>query len=153
MAPVRTGDVFEVSTNRGLAYAQCTHRHPTYGHLIRVLPGLFDARPDDLAVLARGPARFCTFFPLQAAVNQKIVTVVSYEPVPVEAQEFPLFRSGVVNPATRRVDVWWLWDGEHEWRVGRLSAAQRRLPIRGVWNDTLLVERILADWTPETDPT
>lgn len=153
MARVRMGDVFEIPTDRGVAYAQCTHRHPTYGHLIRALVGLFDARPDDLAVLVRGPARFCTFFPLPAAVRQKIVTLVGNEPIPVEARAFPLFRAGAVDPATGRVDVWWLWDGEREWRVGSLSDAERRLPIRGVWNDTMLRERIVADWTPETDPT
>ncbi|WP_176536262.1 hypothetical protein [Rhizobium sp. L9] len=47
--------------------------------------------------------------------------------------------------------MWWLWDGEKEWRIGQLSAEQHQLSIRGVWNDTLLVERIEFGWTPEID--
>ena len=31
---------------------------------------------------------------------------------------------------------------------GELTPEQRKLPIRGVWNDTLLVERIEADGYP-----
>jgi hypothetical protein len=153
MARVKVGDVFELSTDRGLVYAQCTHRHPMYGELVRVLPGFFEKRPEEFAELVGRPTKFCTFFPLQAAATKRVVIVVANEPVPPEAQAFPVFRAGVVNPATGKVDVWWLWDGEKEWRVGRLSDEQRRLPIRGVWNDTLLIERIVSDWTPETDPT
>ena len=43
-------------------------------------------------------------------------------------------------------------DGEKEWRIDGMTQEQRKLSIRGVWNDTLLVERINACWTPETDP-
>jgi hypothetical protein len=38
----RIGDVVEISTPRGLAYAQFTHKHvtpPKFGALIRVAPG------------------------------------------------------------------------------------------------------------------
>ena len=152
MVRVRVGDVFEIGTERGFAYAQCTHRHPRYGELVRVLPGFFDTRPGDFGDLVRRPTLFCTFFPLKAAAG-RVVTIVANEPVPAEAQEFPVFRAGVVNPATGKVDVWWFWDGEREWRVGPISEEQRRMPIRGVWNDTLLIERIVSGWTPETDPT
>jgi hypothetical protein len=72
--------------------------------------------------------------------------------VPLEAQAFPTFRNGVIDPSTGKVKVWWLWNGEKEWRVGEITAEQRRLPILGVWNDTLLIERIESGWTPETHP-
>ena len=41
----RIGDVVEISTPRGLAYAQFTHKHdapPKFGALIRVAPGYYD---------------------------------------------------------------------------------------------------------------
>lgn len=153
MTRVKIGDVFELSTERGLVYGQCTHRHPMYGELIRVLPGFFRQTPTEFEVLVRRRARFCVFFPLGAAVRQKVVRIVANEPVPAEAQQFPIFRAGSINRSTGKVDVWWLWDGKKEWRVGQLTDEERRLPIRGVWNDTLLVDRILGGWTPETDPT
>ncbi len=93
------------------------------------------------------------FFPLNAAIDQHIVSIVANVALPSDAQKFPTFRAGVVDPATRKVGVWWLWDGEKEWRVGQLTVEQRCLSIRGVWNDTLLIERIESGWTPETDPT
>ena len=153
MARPRPGDIFEISTPRGLAYAQVTHHHPQYGALIRVLPGLFDARPASFDDLSGRPERFRAFFPLQAAVSRGLVTLVAHAPIPAGAQAFPTFRAGVVDPATGKVAVWWFWDGQREWRAGPLTDADRRMPIRGVWNDTLLVERIVSGWTPETDPT
>ena len=66
---------------------------------------------------------------------------------------FPTFRAGTPDPVTRKVETWWWWDGEREWRVGPLTPEQRAFPIRGVWNDTMLVARLEAGWTPATDPT
>jgi hypothetical protein len=39
MRPARIGDVVEIPTARGLAYAHLTHKAPIYGHLIRVVEG------------------------------------------------------------------------------------------------------------------
>jgi choline dehydrogenase-like flavoprotein len=148
----KIGDVIEIPTRVGLAYAQFSHLHPRYNALLRVLPGKFDSRPSDLSTLVAGKERFVTFFPLQAAVNQGILCVAGNYPIPSAASSFPLFRTGIEDPQTRKVKVWWLWDGEKEWKVGDITQEQRKLPLRGIWNDTLLIERIEADWTPETDP-
>jgi hypothetical protein len=64
-----------------------------------------------------------------------------------------VFRAGVVDPAVGKVVDWWLWDGEKEWRVGSISDEQRKLPIRGCWNDTMLIKRIEEGWLPENDAT
>ncbi len=65
----------------------------------------------------------------------------------------PTFRTGVINPKTGKVDVWWLWDGNREWKIGAISEEQRKFPIRGSWNDTLFIERIEEGWLPEKDST
>ena len=101
----------------------------------------------------RGNLFFSTFFPLGAAVNRCIVSVVGNATIPEKQKPFPLFRNGVVDPKTKKVETWWLWDGEKEWCIGKLTKEQRRLPLNEVWNDTLLVERIESGWTPETDQT
>jgi hypothetical protein len=146
----KIGDVIEISTLSGLAYAQFTHKHPTYGALIRVLPGLFPQRPAEFSLLVQQAEQFVTFFPLGAACNRKIVRVVAEEPIPAGAEEFPLFRSGV-RAQDGQVHTWWLWDGDREWKIGALKPEQHRLPIRGIWNDTLLVERILSGWRHEVE--
>ncbi|WP_064843197.1 MULTISPECIES: hypothetical protein [unclassified Rhizobium] len=153
MAKLRIGDIVEINTAKGLAYAHYAHRHKQYGALLRVFGKLFNARPDSFADLVRSRPVFMCFFPLNAAVHRRIVSIAGDEALPVEARKFPIFRAGVVDPATRKVEVWWLWDGEKEWPIGQLTAEQRQLSIRAIWNDTILVERIEAGWTPEADPT
>lgn len=150
---VRLGDVVEIATPKGLAYAWYVNKHEKYGALLRVQAALHTRRPEDLGAGTTGEVAFLCFFPLQAAVSAAIVTVVGNQAVPAEASSFPVFRAGVVNPKTGKVDTWWFWDGEHEWRVGALTEEQRSMPIRGVWNDTLLIERIISGWRPENDPT
>src|SRR5712692_3783054 len=65
---IQIGDVIEIPTTKGLAYAQYTHQHRTHGGLIRVIEPLFQSRPREFSELAKGPARFSTFFPVTAAV-------------------------------------------------------------------------------------
>ena len=158
MAPVtrvrpRIGDVVEIPTPRGLAYAQFTHKHtspPRYGDLVRVLPGVFAVRPDDFSALVNSDPQFVAFIPLGPACARKLFHIVANESVPPVAQVFPLFRSSARGPGGVR-GPWWLWDGTTEWRVGELKPGMEKLPIRGTWNYTLLLERITQGWRHEHD--
>ena len=152
MARIKMGDIIEIPTLKGLAYAQCINKHKSYGALLRVCSKLYEACPDDLDNILSGEVQFVCFFPLQAAVNQSIVAVAGNADVPAEASTMPVFRNGVMDPKTRKVAVWWFWDGEKEWRVGSLTEEQKKMPILGCWNDTLLIERLLSGWRPENDP-
>lgn len=153
MAKLTIGDVIEIPIKGGYSYAQYTHKHKLFGALLQVRLEVFPTRPEDVIRVLQCEPAFCCFFPLDSAVKHGDVTVIGNFPIPAGQREFPVFRAGVVDPATQRVQVWWLWDGEKEWRVGNLTDDQRRLSIRGVWNDTLLIERIESGWRPETDPT
>jgi len=149
---IRIGDVIEIRTSRGLAYAQFQAKEALHGSLIRVLPGFHATRPADLeAVVARKEA-FVAFVPLQSMVNRSACEVVANHPLPTHARQFPLFRAGTSDPQTGKVANWWLWDGEQEWVVGNLTEAQRDLPIRSTWTESLLVKNIEMGWTPRTDP-
>jgi hypothetical protein len=150
---IHIGDVIEIRTTKGLAYAQYTHKHKQYGALLRVFNRIYLEQPTDLKSLIIEEEAFQCFFPLSAALNLKLVRVVTNISVPEKNKKFPTFRAGIVDPATKKVAVWWLWDGEKEWRIGELDKEQKKLPIRGIWNDTLLIERIDSGWTPETDLT
>jgi hypothetical protein len=114
------------------------------------LPGVFARRPDDFKDLASVKEIFFTFFPLQAAINRKIVEVVWHENVPDHAQKFPLFRNGLPNPATGKVEVWWLWDGVKDWKVGKLTPEQLDLPILSIPSYPVLIDRIETGWTPQS---
>ena len=153
MGRLKIGDIVEIGTPQGMAYAVLTHKHAQYGALIRVLGKIHEDRPSDASEILVHDVQFSCFFPLGAAVARKIVSVVGTVQLPAELATFPVFRTGVVDPATGKVRVWWFWDGTTEWAVGELTTEQRQVPIRGVWNDALLVERLLAGWTAESDPT
>lgn len=138
------GDIVEIPLpNNGTGYAQYTHKHKQYGALLRVFQT--HDKIDDLAELLNLPHQFTTFFPLGAAVNREIVSIAGNFPVQEEFKTFPIFRAGVANQSGV-VEVWWLWDGENEERVGNLSPDQMKFPIRGAINDTLLIERICSGW-------
>lgn len=152
---VKIGDVFEIQTKKGLAYAQYTHFHsqpPRYGYLIRVLPGFFDQRPKEFSEIVKSPSKIVKFFPLQAAVNKGIVIIVANEQIPIHAQKFPIFRTGIIEPKTKKVRDWWFWDGNKEWKIGKITRDQKKMPIRGLVNDTKLIELIESGWAPENDP-
>jgi hypothetical protein len=149
---VQIGDIIEIPTAKGLAYAQYTHQHRTYGGLIRVFDPLFANQPNSFSDLINAPVRFSTFFPVVAAIKNGVFRVVGHESVAPHNQSFPIFRNGVADPKTKKVSVWWFWDGEREWKVGAITPEQREMPIVGVWNDTLLIERIESGWTPTNDP-
>jgi hypothetical protein len=143
------GDVIEIETPRGLAYAQYTHEHrdpPRYGSLLRVLPGLYEMRPAEFATLVAEDERFWVFFPLRAATRRQIARIVANESVPEAKRPFPVFRARNGVGAS-----WWMWDGKREWRARRGDTWTPRA-LSSVWNDTLLIERIADGWTPVDSP-
>ena len=146
----RIGDVIEVATPKGLAYAQFTHKHdapPRYGPLIRVLPGSYEKRPDSFGELVLQKERFFVFFPLGAACARGLVRIVANKAIPEWARSFPILRSEAYEGPS-----WYLWDGRRKWRVFQLTAEERGYSPIAIWNDTLLIERIVDGWSPADEP-
>lgn len=155
-ARAKIGDIIEIQTTKGLAYAQVTHIHkepPRYGHLLRVLEGFYQSRPVDLHWLASQPVQFQIFFPASSAVNQKIVAIAGTVTVPAPWNDFPVFRvMGLIDPVTKKAKRWGLWTGETKVRLERaLTEEEKKLPILEVVNDTMLIELITDGWRPEYD--
>jgi hypothetical protein len=144
----RLGDIIEIATPDGVAYAHYTHKHPQYGALLRIIPGIHAKPLSNFAELVKCSPQFLTFFPLGAACKRRIVRIAANELLPPQARTFPTFRTGIANQ-DGKVDTWWLWDGKKEWKVGALTLDTAKLPVRGVCNDTLLVERIVTGWRHE----
>jgi|SRR5450830_1436947 len=147
---IKAGDVFSMQTASGSAYFQFVKKNPLMGALIRVLPGMYLNEPD-LDELVQKETNFWIFFPVGSALKKKIIQRVKNVVVPLHSKETPVFRTGVVDPSTGRVENWWFWDGEEGRMVGEITEEQRKFPIRGVWNDTLLIQRIEEGWLPEKD--
>jgi hypothetical protein len=149
----RIGDIVEITTSKGLAYALYSHEHakpPFMGSLLRVWSGFHPIRPSSFSELARQKEQFSVFFPLRAALKQGIVQIVGHEELPDWALPFPVFRNGLPD-RDGKIHDWWLWDGENEWTVGQLLPEMRAFPRDGVVNDTRLIEMIEAGYRPEDD--
>lgn len=58
---VKLGDILQVLTSQGVAYAQVTHKHPEFGFLIRVLPEFHNEQPKDFSVVVYGEPQFSAF--------------------------------------------------------------------------------------------
>ena len=146
----RIGDVVEIATTKGLAYAQYSHDHAEYGSLIRVLPGFFAQRPEDVCAVAQQPETFFTFYPVNVAARRKAICIVGRCPVPESARPFPLLRhTGGKDRATQEM-TWLLWDrnGVAAARVKELTEEQKRMSTAEICNHEALVEMITTGWTP-----
>jgi hypothetical protein len=151
MKRLKIGDIIEIKTEKGLVYAQYTHNNKLMGTLIRVFQKFYPDRPRSFNEIVNGDIRFVTFFPLKEAVKRNIVEIIDNCNIPDKAKKFPIFKNGVINSLTGKVDTWWLWDGEKDWKVGKLNSEQQSYPIQEIWNDTLLIERIVSEWRQEND--
>jgi hypothetical protein len=148
----RIGDVVEISTKRGFAYGHYVLRHEQMGALLRVFPGFFSERPTDFTELVSQPPRLVTFFPIGAAVHRGIFPVIAHVPVSEADQILPPFKARGHIDRQGRVHDWWIRDGERERRIsGRLPTKYHSLPEWEIINDTLLIERLQEDWTPELE--
>ncbi len=145
----KPGDIIEIETPQGLAYAQFTHRHDEYGQLIGVFPGFHDQRPDDFAEIVRGEEQFMTFVALDACIKDGLLAIAGHEEVPETKRTFPCFRSSNDERTKEVSKHWWLWDGEQSWYVGELTEEQRHLPIKGIANPAAIVIRLMNGWKAE----
>lgn len=146
----RIGDVVEIVTKDGAAFAQYIHQHGDFGEVLRVL-GPADSDSDSQRVASR-PTQFVTFFPLGAACRRGIARILGPAAVPPDFTEFPSFRQALrLDPQSAAPCNWLLWSGADERIVAELTAEQRRWPIRAIMNDTMLVHRVLTGWTAEQE--
>jgi len=147
---IRVGDVVEVPTSKGLAYAQVSHIHreerSAYGPLLRVFPTFFMRRPERLADLVSQETTVLMFCALSYAVKQGLCEIVGNVPVPVMYREFPVFRA--TDDPTGIAGNWSFWDGKKTWFVGRITPEQRKMPFRSICDGVLFRERIEQGWTP-----
>lgn len=148
MAKIKLGDIFEINTPKGKAYLHYIYKDKTIGEIIRVLPGLYSDRLDNFDELASLKERYMIFFPLFFASNRKIVEQVGY--YPVDRYEKPQYMR--TEFSVRGEFLGWHIVNTDTWQrqmVETLTPEQKKLSPWGVWNDTLLVENLVDDWSLE----
>lgn len=146
----KPGDTFAIATPKGAGYFQFVGKDPTLGALIRILPGTFPEPPADLAALAASRELYYVNFPLGAAVRRNLVRWVGHFELPEGVVSNPPRRQSLkFLPLSR--DRWRLFDGVDYQVVDSLTEEQGNWSPDGVWNDTLLAERMAEGWLPRDD--
>jgi hypothetical protein len=154
------GDICELKTPIGLAYAQYTHHTKNMGHLVRILPGTYSTRPD-LALLAKQKELYFVFYALEYALRAKEAEIVLNEEVPEWAKKYPLMRkAGGLTDAEGRTLNWTIAPADklstvvdlHEaLQVRGLTPEQRTLSVYALSPHTALARDIARGWLPERD--
>jgi hypothetical protein len=148
MARISIGDVFELPTAKGKAYLHYVHKMKNGLEMVRVLKGLHQDPPASFDELVAEPEQFVVGFPLNAAFNRKIVhRVASGQIVEFSPPEFMRTKHKVPG----EFDGWQIVNTSTMARktVKSLSESERSLSPSGIWNDTLLIERLESGWTLE----
>lgn len=145
----KVGDVIQLLTSKGMAYAQFTHKHKEYGHLLAIFEGFHTHPPENFSEIVNLEPQFHAFFPLQTALNQSLVSVVTNTPVAETNQAFPMFRTCSYGRDRER-GPWWFWDGDHEQIIDReLTDSEKKYSLRGIITAPLLIERVEMGYRPE----
>lgn len=148
MARLKGGDVFEIVTPKGKAYIQYVFNNDTIGELIRVLPGVYENQPHNLAEIVDKKEEYFVHFPVKAANKQKIIELIGNFELPHDLEIPKKFRTLKKDRDGNQIG-WQIVDYDTWQRetVNKLSEQQQELSPWGTWNDTLLVERITQGWT------
>lgn len=145
MRKIKIGDIFEVPTEKGLAYLHYVYMDASAGHLLRVLPGLFNETPANLEELVAAKESYWIHYPLVEAYKQNLVkTVGSYS-----ANKFKKPKCMRSQHIIKDDFIGWHIIDTDTWQrelVENLTEAQKSLSPWGVWNHTLLVERLTTGW-------
>ncbi|ELM3645113.1 hypothetical protein [Flavobacterium psychrophilum] len=150
MKKIILGDIFEISTPKGYAYLHYVCEDVKIGRtLLRVLQGLYLERPNNLEELSSQKERYLLFFPLKEAYKRGIVERVGF----LQCDSF-------VKPQKMRSEHnvkgeflgWHIIDTDtwHRDLVKNLNPEQQKLSDWGSWNDTLLIENLINNWSLES---
>jgi hypothetical protein len=124
------GDIVEMETPRGFAYAQVSHDHPSYPQVVRVFDRIFDRRIDDTDALVRLPVQFLAMISLAAVLERKRCARRLVGNVPV-SEPFPVFRTPV-RGKQGEIIYCWLWDGRSLSIEADVAGPHQNAPLREV---------------------
>lgn len=146
MVKIKIGDIFEINTPKGKAYLHYVYKDKTIGDLIRVLPGLFLERPTNFEMLVGLKECYMIYFPLTFAYKQKIVDLVGNVSINNFTKPKFMRTEHIING---QFLGWHIIDTDTWQRqlVTVLTSEQKKLSPWGIWNDTLLIERLEQGWS------
>lgn len=150
---IKFGDVVEFQVDEGFAYALYTHKNASYGNVLRVYNETFNEECLNFNFFSINEPSFTVFFPLQAAVDMGVVSIVSNIEVPSLLKVFPVFKQPKnFNFSPYEVYDWVIWDGGKTTYAGKLTDEIRQLPELRIANDTFIIDKIRANGSNDEEP-
>ena len=149
MARVKLGDIFEIKTSKGYAYFHYVYKDNQLGQLIKVLTKIYDQRPASFNdLITNNNECFLLFFPVSAALKNNIIEkadnyVVSNFKKPKQMRTEHHIKGEFLGWDIIDTDTW------KRKFTKKLSRSQKKLSPWGIWNDTLLIERLEEGWNLE----
>jgi hypothetical protein len=152
------GNIYEIKVSSGLAYFQYTHEAEDGTQLIRVLPGIHSGRPNDFSALSHQKELYFIFTVLSHALRKKEIELVSNQPVPEWAKQFPTMRKVAGRARGGKITGWLIGHGLRLYTVQEIQQAQysqdltpeqKKLSIASIWAASTLGEKIERNWLPE----
>lgn len=148
MSKIQLGDIFEIKTPKGSAYLHFIAKDTMGIEVVRVLSDLYQKRPESFDELIKKKERYIISFPLKSANNKNIVEKVGH--ISSDGYHYPQFMR---TPHNIRGEFlgWHIVNTSTLIRklVSKLSTEQKKLSPWGVWNDTLLIDRLANNWKLE----
>jgi hypothetical protein len=145
MTKIKIGDIFEINTSKGKAYIHLIYEDKDSVELVRVLSGLYHERPVNFETIAKQKEQFIVSFPLKVAVKKRIVARVgNFNKENFEKPKYMRTEHHIQGEFLG----WHIIDTD-SWKrqlVQKLNTEQLNLSPWGVWNDTLLIERLSQGW-------
>lgn len=140
-AQLAPGDIVEVETAAGPAYAQVTHRHVSYPEVVRALERPASGGRPKLSELAGAETRFTAIVPLGAAMARGAIraTWLGSAALRPADRTFPTFKTPI-RDRQGGIAYWWFWDGDGL----SYSADPQDDPDRFPTREVLSAERFLA---------
>lgn len=141
------GDIVEIVTDKGLAYVQLTHTHPSYPPVVRFLKGPVARRPDNVTALIDNCAGKIAMVPLEGVLRKLNLAHAKVGEIAIPPQQkFPTFRMPI-RGKQGEIIYWWFWDGQGLTYSPEsdLSDAQRQMPLREVMSADRFLEQVLCD--------
>ena len=146
MKRIKIGDLFEIETKNGVGYFQCIKLgSASECEVIRVL----HKANKDFRQLVLERELYFVLFPLKYALKQKKVKLIGNYDIPKSVVLPKYYRDKHI--VRGEFISWHIIDSEtlKIRSVKELSEDERSLSPAGIWNDTLLSERIAEEWKPE----
>ncbi|MBN9888279.1 hypothetical protein [Salipiger abyssi] len=142
------GDIVEIATDKGLAYVQVTHVHPSYPPVVKFLKGPSATRPDNVTSLAEIREGKMAMVPLGGVLKKLGLShsKAGEIEIPRAQRHFPTFRMPI-RGKQGEIIYWWFWDGQGLTYSpeSELTDEQQKMPTREVMSSERFLEQLLAD--------